>query len=100
MVLGLFRALETGSSVVESLLLVLLVFAVVQTIQDGLVAPRIIGKVTGLRPIAVLLGVFVWGKLLGFLGLVLAIPLTCLGIAYYSRFVLGKLDAKVIEQQT
>jgi len=100
LVLGLFRALETGSSVVESLLLVLLVFAVVQTIQDGLVAPRIIGKVTGLRPIAVLLGVFVWGKLLGFLGLVLAIPLTCLGIAYYSRFVLGKLDAKVIEQQT
>ena len=43
---------------------------------------------TGLRPVAILLGVFVWGKLLGFLGLLLAIPLTCLGIAYYRRYVL------------
>jgi predicted PurR-regulated permease PerM len=30
----------------------------------------------------------VWGKLLGFLGLLLAIPLTCLGIAYYRRYIL------------
>ncbi len=45
-------------------------------------------KYTGLRPVAILLGIFIWGKLLGFLGLLLAIPLTCLGIAYYRRYVL------------
>ena len=28
--------------------------------------------------------------LLGFLGLILAIPLTCLGIAYYRRYILHK----------
>ncbi|MFH0980267.1 MAG: AI-2E family transporter [Planctomycetota bacterium] len=94
--LGLFRALETGSSVIGSWFLVLLVFAVAQTLQDLVLTPRIMGKTTGLRPVVIMLGVFVWGKLLGFLGLVLAIPLTCLGIAYYSRFVLGKLDAKVV----
>lgn len=97
--LGLFRALESGSGVIGSLLLVLLVFAVVQTIQDTLLTPRILGKVTGLRPVVILLGIFIWGKLLGFLGLVLAIPLTCLGIAYYARFVLGRLDAKVIKEK-
>lgn len=96
LLLGLFRALEHGSSVIGSLILVLLVFAVVQVIQDGLITPRVMGKVTGLRPIAILLGIFIWGKIFGFLGLVLAIPLTCLGLAYYSRFVLGKLDAKVV----
>jgi predicted PurR-regulated permease PerM len=37
-----------------------------------------------------LLSVFVWGKLLGFLGLVLAIPLTSLIIAYYYRYILGR----------
>ena len=98
--LGVFRSLETGSSMIGSLALVLLVFAVVQTIQDALITPRIMGKATGLRPVAILLGVFVWGKLLGFLGLVLAIPLTCLGIAYYSRFVLAKPDAKAKEKAT
>ncbi|MCK4661075.1 MAG: AI-2E family transporter [Phycisphaerae bacterium] len=99
LLLGVFRALEHGSGIFGSLVLVLLVFAVVQTIQDLIIMPRIMGKVTGLRPVAILLGVFVWGKLFGFLGLVLAIPLTCLGGAYYSRCVLGKLDAKVIEEQ-
>jgi len=54
------------------------------------------GKATGLRPIAILLGIFVWGKLLGFLGLMLAIPLTCLGIAYYRRFVLSHASSMTV----
>jgi len=86
--LAVLRAVEHDSSLLWSLALVLLVFAVVQLIQDGLVTPRIMSGATGLRPVAILLGVFIWGKLLGFLGLLLAIPLTCLGIAYYRRLVL------------
>ena len=66
-------------------------FGVVQLIQDGLLTPRIMAGATGLRPVAIMLGVFIWGKLLGFLGLLLAIPLTCLGIAYYRRLVLKHL---------
>ena len=71
-----------------SLLLVVAVFAVAQLIQDAVLTPRIMGKATGLRPAIMLLGVCIWGQLLGFLGLVLAIPLTCLGLAYYRRVVL------------
>jgi predicted PurR-regulated permease PerM len=82
------RAIEGDSSFAASVVLVLLVFAVVQLIQDALITPRVMGKATGLRPVAILLGLFIWGKLLGFLGLLLAIPLTCLGIAYYRRYVL------------
>ena len=82
------RALEGDASFTLSVVLVLLVMGIVQLIQDSLITPRIMGKATGLRPVAILLGVCIWGKLLGFLGLLLAIPLTCLGIAYYRRFVL------------
>ncbi len=82
------KAIEGDSGLLLSILSLLAVYAVVQVIQDTLITPRIMGKATGLRPIAILLGVFVWGKLLGFLGLILAIPLTCLGIAYYRRYVL------------
>jgi predicted PurR-regulated permease PerM len=88
MALAALRSVEGDSSFLASVLLTLLVFAVVQMIQDGLLVPAIMGKATGLRPVSILLGVFVWGKLLGPLGLLLAIPLTCLGIAYYRRYVL------------
>jgi predicted PurR-regulated permease PerM len=87
-VLALMKSLEGGHSLAWTLLSIAIVFLVVQIIQDTLITPRVMGKATGLRPVAILLGVFVWGKLLGFLGLLLAIPLTCLGIAYYRRLVL------------
>ncbi len=86
--LAVLRSVGGDSSLLASFVWVGVVFAVVQFVQDGLITPRIMGKVTGLSPIAILLGMFIWGKLLGFLGLLLAIPLTCIGIAYYRRFVL------------
>jgi len=87
------RAIETDAGFLGSVVLTLLVFAVVQVIQDALITPRVLGRATGLRPIAILLGVFVWGKLLGFMGLLLSIPLTCLGIAYYRRYILHHVPA-------
>lgn len=81
-------AIEGESSFLLSVGLTFSVFVIVQMIQDFLITPRIMGEATGLRPIAILLGIFIWGKLLGFMGLLLAIPLTCLGIAYYRRFIL------------
>lgn len=88
LLLGVLRAVEQSSGVAVSLGWVLLVFAVVQIIQDAFLVPRIMGKATGLRPAIIILGIFIWGKLLGFLGVVIAIPLTCMGLAYYRRFVL------------
>ncbi len=86
--LAVMRAVEHDGSLFWSVALVLIVFAVAQLIQDAFLTPRIMSDATGLRPVAILLGVFIWGKLLGFLGLLLAIPLTCVGIAYYRRLVL------------
>ena len=88
--LSILHALETPeASVWIGLLGLVIVFAAVQLIQDAILVPRIMGKVTGLRPAVMLLGIFVWGKLLGFLGLVLAIPLTGLVITYYQRHILA-----------
>ncbi|MHC5109182.1 MAG: AI-2E family transporter [Planctomycetota bacterium] len=88
MLFCVLRALETDSTFGMSVFLTLLVFALAQLIQDALIVPRIMGQATGLKPLAILLGIFIWGRLLGFLGVLLAIPLTCLGIAYYRRFIL------------
>ncbi len=68
-------------------LLVLLVFAVVQLIQDAYLVPKIMGRVTGLSPAIILLSISIWGTLLGLLGVVIALPMTCLVLAYYKRFL-------------
>ncbi|MCP4667121.1 MAG: AI-2E family transporter, partial [Deltaproteobacteria bacterium] len=85
--LALVHALETGGSFWIILALTLLVFVVVQIIQDALLVPRIMGKVTGLNPAVILLSLSIWGKLLGMFGLLIALPMTCLVLAYYRRFL-------------
>ena len=88
--LAVVRSVEGDSSIGMSILLVLIVYGVVQVLQDTVITPRVMGQATGLRPVAILLGVFIWGRLLGFLGLILAIPLTCLFIVYYRRLVMQR----------
>lgn len=88
MFFAFLRAIEQDTGFLSSIVWTLSVYGVVQTLQDTVITPRVMGEATGLRPVAILLGVFIWGKLLGFLGILLAIPLTCLGIAYYRRYVL------------
>lgn len=65
------------------------VYCIVQLIQDLFLTPKIMGKAMGLNPAIILLSLSVWGTLLGFIGLIIALPLTTLLIAYYDRYVLG-----------
>jgi len=85
--LALARALQTGTSFWQVLGLTVLVFIVVQIIQDGFLVPRFMKKATGLSPAIILLSLSIWGKLLGIFGLLIALPMTCLLLAYYQRFL-------------
>ena len=81
------KALDTGQSFWVVFGLALLVFAVVQVIIDMVVTPKIMGKQMGLNPAILLLSLSVWGALLGFIGLIVALPLTTLIMAYWQRYV-------------
>jgi predicted PurR-regulated permease PerM len=85
--LALLRYLERGEGFWWYIIGVALVFIIVQLIQDAILVPKIMGDVTGLRPAVIMLSIFVWGKLLGFMGLLLAIPLTVLAVTYYERMI-------------
>ncbi len=63
------------------------IYAVVQAIQDLYLTPKIMGKAMGLNPAIILLSLSVWGSLLGFLGLIIALPLTTLLLAYYDDYI-------------
>lgn len=66
----------------------LAVYAIVQVIQDMVLTPKIMGKQMGLNPTIILLSLSVWGSLLGFIGLIIALPLTTLLLSYYDRLVI------------
>ena len=89
--LALLKAADTGGNFWLILLSALVVFAVVQLIQDMYLTPRIMGHVTGLNPAIILLSLSIWGSLLGMIGLIIALPLTTLLLSYYRRLVLDAL---------
>ncbi len=64
------------------------VFVVVQSIQDIYLTPKIMGKVTGLNPAVILLSLSIWGSLMGVMGMIIALPLTSLLLAYYQKYIL------------
>ena len=85
--LAMLKAADTGQNFWLVFGLAFLVFCVVQVITDMVVTPKIMGKAMGLNPAILLLSLSVWGALLGFLGLIVALPLTTLIIAYWQRYV-------------
>ena len=85
--LAMLKAADTGQNFWMVFGLAVGLFIVVQIITDMIVTPKIMGKAMGLNPAILLLSLSVWGALLGFIGLIIALPLTTLLIAYWQRYV-------------
>ena len=96
--LSILKAADTGESFWWIFCMALLVFAVVQMIQDGFLVPKIMGKITGLNPAIILLSLSIWGSLMGMLGMIIALPLTTLLLSYYQRYI-HKNDLDFLSQQ-
>lgn len=85
--LALLKAADTGQNFWIILAAAVAVFCIVQVIIDMVITPKIMGKAMGLNPAILLLSLSVWGTLLGFIGLIIALPLTTILIAYYQRYI-------------
>lgn len=87
--LAILKAVDTGENFWWLLFLVLIVYLVVQVLQDTIFTPHIMGKIMGLPPAIILLALSVWGYAFGIVGLIIALPVTTLAISYYKRYVVG-----------
>jgi predicted PurR-regulated permease PerM len=85
-VLALLKASNTGDNFWWVLLSAVIVLCIVQAIQDLLLVPYIMGRRMNLHPALILLSLAVWGKLLGLLGMIVALPLTTILLAYLKRY--------------
>jgi predicted PurR-regulated permease PerM len=96
--LAILKSAETGQNFWIIMASVVVVFAVVQLIQDSFIVPKVMGKITGLNPAIILLSLSVWGSLMGVLGMIIALPMTTLLLSYYQRFIINKEPINSLNQ--
>ena len=63
-------------------------YLICQLIQDMVLIPAIMKSQMGLNPAIIFLALSLWAYVLGFIGLIIALPLTTLIISYYCEYVL------------
>jgi predicted PurR-regulated permease PerM len=90
MVISLIPALVVALTMdqpLAGLLRVAGVFAVVQFLDGSVTGPRLVGGSVGLHPVVTMLALALGGSVLGFAGLLLAVPLAVLGKMLGARLV-------------
>lgn len=69
------------------LISVVIAYAIVQTLEGFVIAPRVMGKSVGLPDMWVLIALFVGGQIFGFLGVLLAVPTAAVIKIFLARAV-------------
>ncbi len=83
---SLFVVADTGGFGREFLVVAGL-FAAIQALEGTVLQPLILGRETGLHPIAIILALFIFGELFGFLGMLLAVPLASAAKILFEDYV-------------
>jgi predicted PurR-regulated permease PerM len=78
-------------------LAVLILYIVVQQVENHLLVPMIMSKSVGLNPILVILGILVGGSLGGFLGAIIAVPLLS-GVQVFVHDIMNREDIGKLEE--
>ena len=69
---------------------VIVAYLICQAIQDMVLIPIIMKQQMGLNPAIIFLSLSLWAYVLGFIGLIIGLPLTTLIISYYCEYVLHR----------
>ena len=72
----------------KHIIYILITFGVGQILEGTVITPRIMGKGLGLSPVMVILSILICSQLLGFLGLLLAVPIAATVKVFIDEFLL------------
>ena len=86
--LCLVATAATGASFWAMFAWVIVAYIICQVIQDLVLIPTIMKNQMGLNPAIIFLSLSLWVYVLGFIGLIIGLPLTTLIISYYCEYVL------------
>lgn len=68
-------------------LFVIILYLVIQQLENNLIVPKVMQRATGLNPIVVLVIMLIGGKLAGITGVILAVPVTIIGDSFIHDFL-------------
>ena len=85
--LAMLRAAETGDNFWLLMAGLLAVYIVVQVIQDTVITPHVMGQIMGLSPAVILLTLSIGAAVGGIGGLIMALPVTTIGLKYYKAYI-------------
>ena len=71
---ALFGILQLG--VVKALVMVGVVYGIAQVVESFYLTPRLVGERMGLHPLVVIFALLAFGQLFGFVGVLLALPIS------------------------
>lgn len=72
-----------GTVSIKQAIIFLIVFLIIQQIEGNIIYPKVVGKHVGLPPIVTIVAIIIGGKIAGFFGMLICIPLTSI---LYSLF--------------
>ncbi|MBI5476039.1 MAG: AI-2E family transporter [Ignavibacteriales bacterium] len=78
MVVSLVVAMFSGEPVTVKLIGVIVMYLAQKIIENTVLAPKIIGDKIGLHPILLMISLFIFGYIFGFIGLLIAVPTTAI----------------------
>lgn len=83
---------------ITHILLVGLVFGIGQFLEGTVITPKIVGGKLGLHPVAIILAILICGQILGFLGLLLAVPIASIVKVLIDEGILKYKDTKFFKE--
>ena len=87
----LLTVVEGGDSVVLRTSMIIAIYTIVQTLEMTVFTPTIMGREVELHPVTLILALIFFGKLIGILGLILAVPIAATIRIIAREFVLPRL---------
>ena len=77
---------------IDKAILVLIIMIIVQQLESAILEPHFVGKQVGVPPILTIFAVTFAGKYTGFLGILLAVPVTGVLLVYFKRYIYNKKE--------
>ncbi len=68
-------------------ILVVAVFTAAQTLEGTVITPKIVGDQLGMHPVTIIFAIMIWGSLLGFTGMLIAVPLTAVLSVFFRKIM-------------
>ena len=84
----------------QKAILFIIIIIVIQQIDGNIIGPKILGDSLGISPFWILFSLLIFGKLLGFIGLVIGVPLFVLAYSIIKDLVESRLEKKGLPTKT